>query len=175
MNVGVISQCFCYNTFTMCGACEGVSWEGTGLRIAVAADHMLYFANVRPNYKWGYCSRTLVYAFNRPDRGDYCIMFWDTTSDERCVKFSKSLLALATHGQYCALLTKGEHHGKYVVILCNSIGSPLDTRHVHFEPLFLALTKTHVVLANADVIYVWNFCNAQVRINRPFGDNKLGQ
>src|SRR5690606_38794387 len=31
----------------------GLSWEGTGLRIALAIDHLLYFANVRPEYKWG--------------------------------------------------------------------------------------------------------------------------
>lgn len=29
----------------------GVSWEGGGLRIALAVDSYIYFANIRPDYK----------------------------------------------------------------------------------------------------------------------------
>lgn len=29
----------------------GVSWEGGGLRIALAVDAYIYFANIRPDYK----------------------------------------------------------------------------------------------------------------------------
>ena len=43
----------------------GISWEGNGLRLALAVDSFVYFANVRPDYKWGYFCNTLVYAFNR--------------------------------------------------------------------------------------------------------------
>lgn len=41
-------------------------------------DSFVYFANVRPDYKWGYFCNTMVYAFNRPDRTEHCVMFWDT-------------------------------------------------------------------------------------------------
>lgn len=57
---------------------SGLSWEGNGLRLALAVDSFVYFANVRPDYKWGYFCNTLVYAFNRPDRAEHCVMFWDT-------------------------------------------------------------------------------------------------
>lgn len=57
---------------------NGISWEGNGLRLALAVDSFVYFANVRPDYKWGYFCNTLVYAFNRPDRAEHCVMFWDT-------------------------------------------------------------------------------------------------
>ena len=30
---------------------ESCSWEGGGLRIALAVDSHIYFANIRPNYK----------------------------------------------------------------------------------------------------------------------------
>jgi WD repeat-containing protein 35 len=56
----------------------GLSWEGNGLRLALAVDSFVYFANVRPDYKWGFFCNTLVYAFNRPDRAEHCVMFWDT-------------------------------------------------------------------------------------------------
>jgi hypothetical protein len=61
---------------------SGLSWEGNGLRLALAVDSFVYFANVRPDYKWGYFCNTLVYAFNRPDRAEHCVMFWDT----KCVQ-----------------------------------------------------------------------------------------
>lgn len=124
---------------------------------------MLYFVNIKPNYKWGHCGRTLVYAYARHKRNDHCIMFWDTTTNERNVKLSKTLKELAAFGQYCALLTRGDHPGKYVVIICNNIGSPVDSRHLHFEPTMLALTATHAIMASADVVCVWNFCTPQVR------------
>ena len=31
-----------------------------------------------PPAEWGYFCNTLVYAFNRPDRAEHCVMFWDT-------------------------------------------------------------------------------------------------
>ena len=60
------------------GGVNGISWEGNGLRLALAVDSFVYFANVRPDYKWGFFCNTLVYAFNRPDRAEHCVMFWDT-------------------------------------------------------------------------------------------------
>jgi len=39
--------------------------------------------------------------------------------------------------------------------LCNSIGSPLDTKNINFEPLYYAMTKTHINISNNDFIYVW--------------------
>ena len=47
------------------------------LRVALAVDSFIYFANIRPDYKWGYYSDTLVYAFLKPDILDTCIVFWD--------------------------------------------------------------------------------------------------
>ncbi len=32
---------------------SGLSWEGGGLRIALAVDSFIYFANIRPDYHWG--------------------------------------------------------------------------------------------------------------------------
>ena len=44
--------------------------QGGGLRIALAVDSYIYFANIRPDYKWGYFAGTLVYAFNKLDRAE---------------------------------------------------------------------------------------------------------
>ena len=43
-----------------------LSWEGGGLRIALAVESFVYFANLRPDYRWGFfAGHTLCYAYNK--------------------------------------------------------------------------------------------------------------
>ncbi len=59
-----------------------LSWEGNGLRLAVVAGQNIYCASIRPNYKWCYLSNgTLVFAFQKLDRVENCVVFWDTKTD----------------------------------------------------------------------------------------------
>lgn len=60
----------------------GCAWESTGLRIALAVDSHIYFANIRPDYKWGYCGQTVVYSYQKPERTERSVVFWDTKLDE---------------------------------------------------------------------------------------------
>ena len=41
---------------------KAVTWEGASLRIALAVDSFIYFANIRQDYKWAYFrwARTLT-------------------------------------------------------------------------------------------------------------------
>jgi WD repeat-containing protein 35 len=57
------------------------------MRVCLAVDSNILFANIQPNYMWGYFSKTLVFAFRKPERNDMCIVFWDTTINERHVKY----------------------------------------------------------------------------------------
>uniref|UniRef100_A0A4W4HGM6 WD repeat-containing protein 35 n=1 Tax=Electrophorus electricus TaxID=8005 RepID=A0A4W4HGM6_ELEEL len=135
-----------------------VSWEGGGLRIALAVDSFIYFANIRPDYKWGYCSNTVVYAYTRPDRMEYSVVFWDTKNNEKFVKYVKSLLSVTTCGDFCILATKADHsHPQYVLVLCNSIGTPLDSKYIDIDPLFVTMTKTHVIAASREALYTWQY------------------
>jgi hypothetical protein len=63
------------------------SWEQNGLRLALAVDGSIFFANVRPAYNWAAGNNTIVYCYQRPDRRDTSIVFWDTISSERYVKY----------------------------------------------------------------------------------------
>ncbi|XP_029451827.1 WD repeat-containing protein 35 isoform X1 [Rhinatrema bivittatum] len=146
-----------------------VSWEGGGLRVGLAVDSFIYFANVRPDYKWGYCSNTVVYAYTRPDRPEYCVVFWDTKNNEKYVKYVKSLISITTCGDFCILATKtDESHPQeendtesngatYVLVLCNSIGTPLDSKYIDIGPLFVTMTKTHVIAASKEAFYTWQY------------------
>lgn len=61
---------------------------------------------VRPDYKWGYFCNTLVYAFNRPDRSEHCVMFWDTKNNDKYPKYVRKLVAIQAFGDFCVLATK---------------------------------------------------------------------
>eukprot|EP00913_Durusdinium_trenchii_P017328 g16295.t1 len=61
---------------------RAISWEGSGLRLALAVDSHIFFANIRPDYLWGYFSHTLVYAVLRKERNEHVVIFWDTHTDD---------------------------------------------------------------------------------------------
>uniref|UniRef100_G1NVK7 WD repeat domain 35 n=1 Tax=Myotis lucifugus TaxID=59463 RepID=G1NVK7_MYOLU len=148
---------------------SALSWEGGGLKIALAVDCFIYFANIRPDYKWGYCSNTIVYAYTRPDRPEYCVIFWDTKNNEKYVKYVKSLISITTCGDFCILATKADENlpqvqqsigslgHLFVLVLCNSIGTPLDPKYIDIVPLFVAMTKTHVIAASKEAFYIWQY------------------
>ncbi|TRZ17441.1 hypothetical protein HGM15179_009695 [Zosterops borbonicus] len=137
---------------------SSLSWEGGGLKIALAVDHYIYFANIRPHYKWGYCSNTVVYAYTRADRPECCVVFWDTKNNEKYVKYVRSLISITTYGDFCVLATKAdENQPQYVLVLCNSIGTPMDPKYIDIEPLFVTMTKTHVIAASREAFYVWQY------------------
>ncbi len=136
------------------------SWEGGSLRIALAVDSYIYFANIRPDYKWGYFSNTVVYAFTKPDRLEHCVIFWDTKNNEKYVKYVKSLISISACGDFCCLATRADDAGgQYVLVLCNSIGTPLDSKYIDIDPVYVCMTKTHIVAASKEAFYTWQFKN----------------
>lgn len=136
------------------------SWEGGSLRISLAVDSFIYFANIRPDYKWGYCTNTVVYSFTKPDRPEHCVIFWDTKNNEKYVKYVKNLISITACGDYCCLATKADEAvGQYVLVLCNSIGTPLDSKYIEMDPVFLTMTKTHILSACKEAFYCWQFKN----------------
>jgi WD repeat-containing protein 35 len=49
----------------------------------LAVDSYIYFANIRPDYKWAAFGETVVYAYTKPDRSEQCVVFWNIKTDER--------------------------------------------------------------------------------------------
>ncbi|XP_075255210.1 WD repeat-containing protein 35-like [Convolutriloba macropyga] len=151
---------------------ESCSWEGGGLRIALAVDSHIYFANIRPKYKWGYCSNTVVYEFTDAS-GATQVAFWDVKNMElhkKKLPSSTPLLLIAAEGEYCCMaLKQGSGAGgvgvamdsarreEYMLVLYNSIGTPLESKTIYFEPVFMCMTGSLVIVANKDVFYAWQF------------------
>lgn len=135
-----------------------LSWEGGSLRLALAVDSYIYFANIRPDYEWGYFANTLVYSFNKPDRAENCVAFWDTVSDERHIKYVKQLIAIRASGENCVFATRtDDSSGQFILILCNAIGSPVDSKYIDIEPVYLAMTPYHVIVASNEMVNVWQY------------------
>lgn len=136
---------------------RSLSWEGGGLRLTMAVDHFIFFANVRPDYKWGYFANTVVYSFTKPERSEHCVVFWDTKLNGHQIKYVKGLLGVAAAGDYCVLSTKTDNDPShpYVLILCNAIGTPIDSKYIDVEPINLTMTSTHVIVTSAECVYIW--------------------
>ncbi|PNJ11544.1 WDR35 isoform 5 [Pongo abelii] len=150
---------------------SALSWEGGGLKIALAVDSFIYFANIQPNYKWGYCSNTVVYAYTRPDRPEYCVVFWDTKNNEKYVKYVKGLISITTCGDFCILATKAdENHPQFVLVLCNSIGTPLDPKYIDIG---IALGASR--LAIIDISGVLTFFDLDARVTDSTGQPVVGE
>jgi WD repeat-containing protein 35 len=126
---------------------SGLTWEGGGLRMALAIDSFIYFANVRPDYKWGYFANTLVYAYTHYERPESVVVFYNATTGEKVTKYVKNLLHVCAQGEFCALVTRVDEDAaagaaqQYLIILCNAIGSPVEIKcAVHLFLPFLSLT-----------------------------------
>ena len=83
------------------GGIQALSWEGGSLRIALAVDTFIYFANLRPDYRWGFFSDTLVAAYAQPERQETTVLFWNTKTDERVTKHYNRLLSVKAASDNC--------------------------------------------------------------------------
>ena len=119
----------------------------------------IYFANIKSDYKWAYLQNILVFSFQKADRIDFAIVFWDIKSEQRFIHYRKNLVEIKGCQDFCVIITKLEDQEVWLVELCNSIGSPLDSKLTNIEPLFVKMTKTHVVISNNDYIYIWQYRN----------------
>ncbi|KAK7794863.1 hypothetical protein R5R35_002889 [Gryllus longicercus] len=130
-------------------------WEGGSLRVALAVDSFIYFANIRPDYKWTYFESTVVFSYYRPEKYGTIITFWNTTNGECYHKCVKLLLGVASCGEHCVLATKTED--QYGLMLCNAIGTPVDTKYMDIQPMWIAMNSTHVFAASQDNFLLWHY------------------
>jgi WD repeat-containing protein 35 len=137
------------------------------MRICLAVDSNILFANIQPNYMWSYFSKTLVFAFRKPERNDMCIVFWDTSINERHVKYMSRLQKIIACGEYCVLVAKDTTNtavDQWLLVLCNAVGCPIDSKTVTIEPKHAEMNKTHIIVASDDVVYFWQYRSAHAKL-----------
>ncbi len=84
------------------------------------------------------------------------MIFWDAKKNTRTVKYVKNMLDVISHSSFC-LITAKVLENSYILILSNSIGSPVDNRIINIKPVLLTMNKTHAFISNRHYIYVWQF------------------
>jgi WD repeat-containing protein 35 len=167
---------------------KSISWEGNSLRLVIAIDSVIYFAIMRPTYKWAYLNNTIVYSFTRPNKSEQSVIFYDIKTSETNLKYMKNLLGIVGAGDNCALISQAEdsspqsqqttigiqsstlvsaslalgsnkiqHQTQYAIVLCNSIGTPLEYKYIDFQPQYWAMNQTHLCVASRSYFYLWNF------------------
>mmetsp|Transcript_6986 Transcript_6986/g.14069 ORF Transcript_6986/g.14069 Transcript_6986/m.14069 type:complete len:1248 (+) Transcript_6986:71-3814(+) len=170
---------------------SALSWEGSGLRIALAVDAFIYFANIRPDYMWGCFGHTLVYAHNKPDRVDVCVTFWNMNSEERRTKHIKGVKFIRAAGENALVVIGqgkeanmpppvgdeenvdvGPKPSQHILMLCNAIGSPVDTKYIDIKPIFVEMTETHVVVSDYRSVYVWQYRTNAMKMSGDGNDNR---
>lgn len=57
-------------------------WEAGSLRVALAVDSFVYFANIRPDYKWCYFKKTVVFMSPKPQKSGVSVSFWDIANNQ---------------------------------------------------------------------------------------------
>ena len=140
------------------GMVNCLTWEGFGLRISLAVDTNVLFANIQPEFIWDYFQTTLVFAFRKPERNDMCIIFWDTQINEKHIKYMKRLQKIKACGEYAVLVAKVEEaKDQWILVLCNAVGCPIESKTISIEPIHVAMNRTHIICASNEIVYYWQY------------------
>ncbi|KAJ3413661.1 WD repeat-containing protein 35 [Chytridiales sp. JEL 0842] len=136
-----------------------ISWEHNGLRLALTVDSFIYFANIRPDYKWTFFAEDVIaYGFQRNDKSETTLIFWNTKTNEKYIKLISKLCFLKGHGDHCLLIAKADDTGfQYSMTVSNAIGTALETRYIEFAPSTAIITKNYVIAASSDIVVFWQF------------------
>jgi WD repeat-containing protein 35 len=124
---------------------SGITWEGSGLRIALAVDSNIFFANIRPAYTWAYLLNSVVLSHGGggSNKNGSIVVFWDLTSNETHSKSVGNLKFLAARGDVCAVvvLEKGD--------------SRIEKKIVSI--VFRICLNTCIIVSNVFIFYMFLF------------------
>lgn len=86
----------------------------------------------------------------------HSVIFWDTKKNTTILKYVKNLMDVTSCGSFC-LITAKISDTNYILILCNSIGSPVDNRVINICPSIITMNETHIIISNKFYVYVWQY------------------
>ncbi|KAA0185920.1 WD repeat-containing protein 35 [Fasciolopsis buskii] len=139
------------------------AWEGNGsLRLAMAVDSFIYFANLRPNYRWAYCDKanTIVYSYTRAGSPETFVVFWDTKRQQTRIRTVNHLTHICAAEDLACLACKNEDaSGTCTLTLYNALGVSIGSKRIQMEPIHVVMTRNQVLAVSKDLIYAWQFFN----------------
>ncbi|CAF4041793.1 unnamed protein product [Adineta steineri] len=140
------------------------AWEAHSLRIVIAIDNFIYFANCRLDYKWCYIQDTVIYSFYTCTRPEHIVVFWNTKTNEVHYRYVRNLLGIGGYGSYCCIGALVERIAPpmnnaiadtHVILLCNSIGITIESKYVPFQPVHICVTESYAIISAKSLIYIW--------------------
>lgn len=155
---------------------SSLTWEGSGLRIALSVDSFIFFANIRPTYTWAFLLNTIVYAHSRRDRKESTVVFWDILTSELQTKIVNNLRFIVAGSVYCAIVwteilsnveakENGEVKEIHHVQLRNSIGAVIDSKVIPFLPTCISMSSNYFIAANDRTIFSWHYNSVTSKLN----------
>ncbi|CAF1237686.1 unnamed protein product [Adineta steineri] len=156
------------------------AWEAHSLRIVIAIDNFIYFANCRLDYKWCYIQDTVIYSFYTCTRPEHIVVFWNTKTNEVHYRYVRNLLGIGGYGSYCCIGALVERIAPpmnnaiadtHVILLCNSIGITIESKYVPFQPVHICVTESYAIISAKSLIYIWGisgFIGSQMVKKQPF-------
>ena len=71
----------------------------------------------------------------------------------------RRLQRIVAFDEYCILVSKVEDTelDQWMLVLSNAVGCPLDSKIINIEPKYITMNKTHLILANDEVLYYWQY------------------
>jgi WD repeat-containing protein 35 len=148
------------------GGINALSWEGGGLRIALAVDAYIYFANARPEHKWGlFAGEVIVAAYQPPERSGTTLVFWDLRTGDKVKKRANGLRHVKAIGDHCVTICDEvdiqSKKTTHAIKLRDAIGVVVEERSAPFDPKFCSLTEHFCLVASERYVYVWQFARQQ--------------
>jgi WD repeat-containing protein 35 len=148
------------------GGTNALSWEGGGLRIALAVDAYIYFANIRPKYEWGFfAGEVIVAAYQPPERSGTAVVFWDLRTGDKVKKRANGLRHVKAVGDHCVTICdevdEQSKRTTHKIALRDAIGVPVEERSSPVSPEFCCLTEHFCCVASERYVYVWQFARQQ--------------
>ncbi|XP_063617701.1 WD repeat-containing protein 35 [Cydia splendana] len=129
------------------GAMRSLSWEKRSLRLAIAIDSFIYFANVKPDHKYAFYGNTLAYV-----SGTETVTFWDTVTLQSWVNHIPDVIDMCGTDEYCVIATLN------MLIISNQQGIQCDAKVVSIPMVYVAInSKATVVAASKESFLVWKF------------------
>lgn len=67
---------------------------------------------------------------------------------------------MAGYGDHCVLVTRSESDdslGQYNLLLCNTLGTPVDGKYVDVDIQYVTMNATHVIAASKSNFLIWQY------------------
>eukprot|EP01084_Bolivina_argentea_P277034 472819_1 len=158
-------------------------WERNGLRIIVCIENIMYFAEIKTNYKYCYFSNSfLCYSNNHilSNRNNYkseIVYFVDTNNvidiKNNCtqIEFIGKVLSISGNYESEYVLIVIQNKNKIFASLYNAIGREIIKNEIKLEKAFIFIvTSLFVIIASKYIIYYFQHSHNKKLIELTFKD-----